>query len=255
MSAFARELHQLADRLHLPPSVRSRILLELAADLHDLETSLRRAGASVEDAHRRAVETLVPTADVLADLEGLHRPLYQRLVDRFSDPARHRLERAIMLLVGGGLVALGGVWLGREGIFTDSSAFLWPLLALGFATAVMGAWKSFELFVKKDRGSRLLRHGMWVLPVVAVAAVVIGLGGVALELYSLADQLATDRSREGVELLRWLRRDTAMLSIGLLVSSIAGVLWLMISAGLARMEQSEAELLAGIGDVPKGGAQ
>lgn len=255
MSAFGSELHELAGRLSLPQPIRSRVLLELVADLQDLEASLRANGASAQEAHRRAVETLVPTADVLSELEGLHRPLYQRLVDRFSDPARHRVERAILVLVGGGLFLLWASWLGRESVFTDSSAFLWPLLALGLAMAVAGAWKGFELFVRKDHRSGRLRRGIWILPAVAVAAVVIGLGGVAFEFHSLAGRLAADGSREGVELLRWVRRDAAMLSIGLLVSSMAVLLWLAISAGLARVDQLEADLIADIGNAFEGGAQ
>ncbi len=253
MSAYGTELHEVAERLRLPRPVRSRILLELAADLEDLEHALRLDGVPTDEARRRAMETLLPRADALSDLAGLHRPLYRRLVDRFSDPVRHRFERMSLFVSGGGLFLLGVTWLGRLDLLTDPSAFLWPLLGLALAVLVFGAWKGFELFVKRDHGLHQLRRGLWVLPVAAAMATVIAMAGAALDFYALAARLNTDVSSQGVEVLRWLRRDMAMLSIGLLISSIAGVLWLVISVGLARVEQSEAELVARIPDISKGG--
>jgi hypothetical protein len=37
-----------------------------------------------------------------------------------------------------------------------------------------------------------------------------------------------------------------MLALGLLTSAIAWAMWLLIAAGVARVEQAEAEVLAGI---------
>lgn len=245
MSGFDRELCELAERLAMPQPVRSRILIELAADLEDLERSLRRRGASAEEARRRALATLLPRAEALAALERLHRPLYRRLVDRFSDPVRGRLERTLLVLFVAGLSALALAWLGRVELLADPSPFVWPLLALGFGAAGVAAWKGFELFVKKAHEPERRRRGLWILPAAAVAGLVIGFGGAAFDLYALAGRLETDLSRQGVELIRWLRRDAATLAIGLLVSSISGLLWLVIAAGVARVDAWEAELPIG----------
>ncbi len=98
MRGFGAELRELAERLDLPQPMRSRILLELSADLTDLAAALRAEGATEEEARRRAVEVLFPSGAALAELERLHRPLYRRLVDRFSEPARHGVERSLLAI-------------------------------------------------------------------------------------------------------------------------------------------------------------
>jgi hypothetical protein len=67
-----------------------------------------------------------------------------------------------------------------------------------------------------------------------------------LDLYAVAGRLVADPSAQTMELLRWLRRDMGLLALGLLTSAIAWAMWLLIAAGVARVEQAEAEVLAGI---------
>jgi hypothetical protein len=253
MSGFERDLRTIADRLELPQPGRTRVLLELAADLEDLEQALVAEGVPPEAARERALAMMLPAAEALEELEELHRPLYVRLVDRFSDPARHRLERMLLGVVAVGLFLASASWLSREQLFRDPAPFLWPLLGLGFLTLAVSAWKGFQLLVTKDHRPGQLRRGLMLLPALAVVAIVVGLGGVTVDLYHVAGRLEADYSNEAVQLLGWLRRDSAMLSVALLTCSIAGMLWLLIAAGVARVEQSEAELLAGIQDLSKGG--
>jgi len=251
MSGFEQNLREVAGRLDLPQPGRTRVLLELATDLEDLERTLLGEGMPPEKAHEKALEVLLPETETLTELETLHRPLYQRLVDRFSDPARHRLERLLLGAMTAGLFLISISWLSRADLFVDPSLFLWPLLGLGFLTLAVSAWKGFALFVKKDHGPERLQKGLVLIPALAVTGTIVALGGATFDLYQVAGRLEADYWTEAVELLRWLRRDSAMLSVGLLVSSIAGMLWLALSAAVALVEQSEAELLAGIQDISK----
>jgi len=129
MSRFSAELREMADRLSLPPSTRVRIVRELSADLEDLAAALERRGIAPEEARREAMRTLVPSPATLAELNACHRPLYERLVDRFADPVRHRLERTLFAVGLAALTALGIAALSLLDLFREPTGWTWLLLA------------------------------------------------------------------------------------------------------------------------------
>lgn len=249
MSTFAAELRALAERLDLPQTVRADIVRELDADLRGLADALEARGIPREEARRRAVETLLPTPEALARLVSHHRPLYRRLVDRFSDPIRHRLERA---LFGTALLAFalaGGAALGGLDLFADPAAFTPLLLGLGLATGGLVLWKLFQLHVRKEHRTERLRRGLGWLPAIAVAATVGSLLGLTWDLYGTAGRLieAGPEADPRAILLAWLRRDTAMASLGLVVGALALGCWLWLAAGVARVARAELEIERDIG--------
>lgn len=242
MTRFAPELRELADRLEVPQPMRARILLELHGDLEDLDEALRREGVPPDEARRRAVAMLVPDSEAVAELERCHRPLWLRLVDRFSDPVRHGVERVLLALCVSLLFVLGFVGLRDADLFADPAPLVVPLLGIGLATLAVGVWKLFQLYVRKNHGLPALRRGLGFLPFAGLAALVLSVGGAALDLYAVAGNLAA--SGGGAEtLLGWLRRDTAMASLGLLIATLAGGLWLWVAAGVARIEQMDVDLM------------
>ena len=243
MTDFTPELREIAAALDLPGPVRARILLELGGDLDDMRDALVAGGMEPEEARRRAADVLVPEPTALAALAGQHRPFYQRLADGLADPVRHRLERAGLIGGVATLLALGLIALGDFDLLVDPAPATIPLLALGAVLGGLALWKLFEVHVRRDHRPRRLRRGLGWLPAVATAALVLALGGVAVDLYVVAGHLeagATDRTSL---LLAWLRRDAAMASLGLIVGSLAIALWMWLSASIARVEQAEADVL------------
>lgn len=243
MTDFTPELRRIAAALDLPGPVRARILLELGGDLDDLRDALVAGGMAPEEAHRRAVDILVPEPEALAALAGQHRTFYQRLAEGLADPVRHRLERAG--LVGGvaALLTLALVVLGDFDLLVDPAPATIPLLATGAALGGIALWKLFELHVLRDHRPRRLRRGLGWMPAIATAALVLALGGVAVDLYLVAGHLEAGATDRASLLLAWLRRDAAMASLGLIVGSLAIVLWIWLSASIARVEQAEADVL------------
>lgn len=243
MSVFEAELRGVAQSLDLPQPMRSRILLELRADLEDLAAALSAEGVPEAEARRRAVEALVPSPEALGELRRLHRPLYQRLVDRFSERGRHRLERLLIAGFTGVLVWLG--WgLARAGdLFDDPSPWLVPVVALGMLALGVGGVRLFVLHVKQDHTHRGLGRGRTALPFLAVAVVVLGLAGSAVDLHGVAASLEANPAMQAAYLLRWLRQDMAMLSLSLLLGAVVGLLWLGSEVRAAVIEQAEMEAL------------
>lgn len=243
MTDFTPELRDIGAALDLPGPVRARILLELGGDLADMREALVAGGMAPEEAHRRAVDTLVPEPAALAALAGQHRPFYQRLADGLADPVRHRLERAGLIAGVAALLGIGLIVLSDFDLLTDPAPATIPLLALGAALGGLALWKLFEVHVLRDHRPRRLRRGLGWLPVVATAAIVLALGGVAVDLYVVAGHLQADAADQTSVLLAWLRRDAAMASLGLIVGSLALALWIWLSAAIARVEQAEADVL------------
>ena len=242
MSTFARELREMAERLELPPPTRARIVRELAADLEDLAAALQRRGVAPEDARREAMRTLVPSPEILLELHTVHRPLYARLVDRFADPVRHRLERLLFAVALAGLAGLGAAAVARLELYRAPTAGTWFLSGLGVAGLGIILWALFQLQVRRLLPAERLRRGLRWLPAIAVAAVVGGLAAVVLDLYTTAGILAEAGVDRSAVLLAWLQREMATASLGLLVGALALGAWLWLAVGVARVEQAEMEM-------------
>lgn len=253
MSTRDRELRSVADQLDLPHPVRARLLLELAADLEGLESELVSAGLSPEEARERAIRTLVPSPDAVRQLYELHRPLYRRFVDRFSDPLRHRVERTGLAVVSAALLSVAFLRLVGTGLLDRPAPLLIPVLALSVALVALSVWKLFALYVAREHDLESLNRGLWLLPVGAALAATLALGGVTLDLYAVAGRLSSDLSGQAAKLLGWLRRDMGLLSVGLLTTLLGLGMWLLISAGVAAVEQAEADMVIGIRTDPSGG--
>lgn len=242
-SDFTPELRSVAERLDVPQPMRSRILLELGADLEDMRDRLVAQGLPAPEARRRAVAALVPADEPLGELTLHHRPPYLRLLGGLADPTRHRLER-VGLLVGVLLLALPCVaLLGDLALLVDPAPATPPLLGLGIALLGLVLWKTFQVHVRRDHRPRRLRRGLGWLPAIATAAVVIGLGGAAVDLYVVAGQVEAGAIDPTSLLLAWLRRDMAMASLGLVVGALAIAAWIWLSTAVARVEQAEADVL------------
>ncbi|MGD8495962.1 MAG: hypothetical protein PVF05_07195 [Gemmatimonadales bacterium] len=242
MTSFARELRRLAGRLDVPQPKRADIVRELDHDLAALALELERRGYPRAAARRRAVEILMPGSPAVEELNAFHRPLYLRLVDRFSDPSRNRLERG---LFGATLVlvaTLGALGLGGLDLLEDPSPATIPLLGLGLATLAIVPWKLFLLHIRRDGDSVRLSRGLGWLPTIAVGTAIVVFAGLAFDLYATAGQLVGNGADAGIVLLAWLRRDMAMASLGLLVGALTLGSWLWLSAGVARVARAESEL-------------
>lgn len=241
MISFEEELRGLAGRLDLPEPIRSRTLLELRSDLEAMAAALESRGVAEAEARRRALESLLPSPDAVRELRQVHRPLYQRLADRFSVRGRHRLERALLGLVAVAYLAGGLVTLAHLELLTAPSTFLWPVLVLSALIAAVGAGKLFELFVAGTHGAGL-RRGLGILLALAATTLVIAFSGTVVDFYAAAGRLA-DGAPQAPALLAWLRRDTALLAVALLAASVAGLIWLAAAVRIARSEQAEAAAL------------
>lgn len=240
MTGFDEALRGLAAELDLPEPIRSRTLLELRSDLESMAAELESRGMAEDAARSRALSALLPGSGAVADLRRVHRPLYQRWVDRFSVRGRHLLERGLLVLLAGVYVVGGGFTLTRLDVLAYPSPNLWSVLAGALLIGVVGAAKLFHLWVVRPGGR--LRRGLGALLWLGAGTLVVGFAGAVADFYSVAGALA-DGAPQLATLMPWLRREMVLLSTAFLAASAAGVMWLVAAVWIARIEAMEAAAL------------
>ena len=120
MSEFGSVLRSLSDRLDLPQPARSRVLIEVAADLADLEAVYAERGSTPEQAREQALERLDLSDEAIRELVRVHGSPLRRGLDRLGERGRRRWERlalaALLLFLLAGTRAL----LPSRGLLADT---------------------------------------------------------------------------------------------------------------------------------------
>ncbi len=235
-------LEQAEARLAIPQPARTRVLLELHADLEDLFALYREQGLPVEAAEERALVSLDLSPTALAGLAAVHANPVRRMLDRLSAQARGRIERAALALV---MLSAAGLLLplvlgGR--IFLDAGPLLWPALALCLAALAAGAIKLYQLHIVQDHTPRRVRRHLHTP--LALAATQVGCGFAGMYGHFLAAWLRS-RSAPGettLHLTRALLASAGLLSLALLGALISAVIWFLAANKAAAIERHEAAL-------------
>jgi hypothetical protein len=235
-------LRDVAGALEAPHGSRVRILEELSSDLEDLYATLRADGLTAEQARRRAELLLLPSVEAAAALEYVHRPLWLRLVERFSDRARHRLELALLLSMTVFMVVVTVAALAAAGLLhapTPSLALI-ALIAGGAAAFVLV--KAFAMHVGRARDAQHVRAGLPFLLVAGCASSTTALLGSLAGLYATAGRISGNPSLQAPLILEWLWRSVGAGALALLMALGCGVAWLTFMARAAAMDAAEARL-------------
>lgn len=243
MSGREVVLRALADRLDLPQPARSRVLLEVAADLADLEAAYRARGLAPEEARARALERLDLSDRAVRDLVRVHGSPLRRALDRLGETGRRRGERLGLIALLAFLVLGTGALAPVPGLLADSGRGVWRVAAVAIPGLLLAAAKAYAIWGRDEHDPRRLRRGLDALLVLAGAAAAVGLGGWWLGLRELA--VAAEAAPEAAlgSGLAWLVAGSATVVIGIQAAVLLGVLWLALAGKVARVEREEADLL------------
>lgn len=234
-------LRRVEATLEVPQPARSRILLELAADLEELYAAYRARGLSEEEAALRAEQLLGPSPEAVRDLIGLHEPLYRRLLGRYSRRVRHRWERALLTLLTLAVAGVAGAALVQAGFLSDPAPLLWPVLTCaGFALAIVLAG-AFRLFIARDAPGRP-EAVLIGLPALATGVLLLSLLGSTAEGYALARDVAAAGGWSIELFLPRVRRAAELLALGLTSVLLILLAWFHLRQRLLAVERAEAEV-------------
>lgn len=243
MNRFNEALRDLGSRLPIPQPARSRVLLEIAADMEDLYQACIAEGHSEEDAERRTLEHFGPSEEALRDLVAVHSTSVKRLLDGLSEQARSRWERGLLFALVLFAVAVGGGSLRGGGLLAGMTFVAWPVFALAVMGLLIGAMRVYALFIKQDHDPRRLRSGLNPLLALAVVELVLGFGGAWIGLFLAVTRILDNLEGAGFHLFDWMLRGSATLCFSMITAMLLALTWMVLMARVATIEQAEAALL------------
>lgn len=247
MSRFVLPIRAMSDRLDLPQPIKSRALLEMAADMEDLYEHYREQGLGQELAEEKVSDQFSFSDEALHRLIAVHASPYRRLLDGLSERTRALWERAMFLILTAFVAVLTLEVMMTNEPFSDASPFIWLVAALGAAGLVIAILRAYALYVKKDHDVRRLRRGLDALIGIGVFSVVIGHYTVLVEMYRIAREVVKDVDQAFVGLSILVLRTAPVMNLSLLVAIGAAVLWFVFSRTASRIEAAEASVLVGEG--------
>ena len=244
MSQFKDILVDLDARLMVKEPARSRVLLEVAADMEDLFQEFLQRGFEEADAERAVKDHFDLSEEVLRELVGVHDSPLQRSLETLSVQVRGRGSRLLMVLLALFFTVASGSLLFRAQLYRASSGLVWivmPILALGLVMAAGHARRLYrsaghDLSPAHSPGSlRLLGLASLILLVTA--------GGLWLEFYLSALRIRSAPEESLIHLVGWLHMASATLVISLSGALVLGFLWFFLEA---RVRHQEMALVAGL---------
>lgn len=238
---FLPALRELERRLSVPIPERVRILRELEFDLEQLRTRLVASGLSAEAARARALEALVPDRVVLEQLDDLHAPVYRRLTRGVRDDRLRLWERTALALATAALLLVEALFLVGSWTVATPPHLVWPVLGAGALLFAVIAVNAFRLWIKGDHRPHGLGVGM--ILGLAGATLFVGLTAAFIDTYQVFGTLAAAPEMTETLVLRWLRRDTALLSVSILIALAGALAWFVMTQWLTAVSAAHREVL------------
>lgn len=245
MNAFSEFLRQTSGRLPIPEPARSRVLLEIASDMEDLQRHYMDGGLREEEAAQEVLRQFELPDEVLSELARIHSSPLRQSLKGISGGAGTRWERVLLgllsLAVGGSLV----FHLMQVSLYAVASPLVWLLNGMLAVGLVLGGVKTLHLFRPGTAFQARARKGLSFLLGWSFLLLGVGLAGVWIELYLAVSEIRAEPGQALVELVGWLHMASATLVIALSGALLMGTLWAVLEARASALEQKAAEGLLG----------
>jgi hypothetical protein len=244
MKRFARVLSEARERLKLPETSRTRILLEMASDLEDSYQFRLSQGCDESEATRRAEEAFGISEEALKHLTHIHESGFGGLQQRLSGQIGRPWERILLVaLVAFEILAAAKV-VAHEEFLRFASPFVWLIGALAAAALIVTGRKLYQIFLSPDSDIRRLRSGLGALLFVAGTSLAVTGAGFLFHLQRFF-RLNVGGAPESlfVSFAGWMATMSLLMVLGLLVAMMTALIWFVLVNLVARSERREVEAL------------
>jgi hypothetical protein len=229
--------------LDIPQPSRSRLILEIAADMQDAYEHFIDQGLDKEQAVRKTIEAFDMSADDIASIAEVHDSPLRRFLDRFSSRTRGILEGTALVLALMPVALIGYRMALSGGLSEDSGMWKWPLLAAALAALALGVSKWYKLFVVKEHHIRRVRKRINSTLYIAIGHLAVGFTGIYVDLFEVWEMSSAEKIKTTLYLAQWLQRSSALLTTAMIAALVSGMIWIFNSGKAASIEQYEAELI------------
>ena len=244
MTRFANVLKEAEDRLQAPEPARTRILLEMAADLEDSYDYFVDQGLDEAEAERRAEEAFSISDETLRLLERIHQPGFSSSATRFFHRVGSIWSTILLAILLAFELLLAFRISSDRSFFVHPSPFLWPIGLLALAAIVFTFWKLVQIFSSQGKDVRRLRTGLGVPLFFAGASLAVAFLGFLFHLqrfFRLNAQGAPETLF--MNFAGWMVSISSLMTIGLLTAILAGLVWFVLSGLVIHNEAREMERL------------
>ena len=240
MNRFFPLLEKINARLELPQPLKSRIILEISADLDALVEAYTARGLSEEEALELAEEKIDLSEASLAELVEIHTSPLQRWMARLSSQELSRWERFLFIASLIFILLFTGTRMLSTRFLMNANASVWPVLGLLVPVLCISMAGVYRLYVKRDHRMKHLRSGQSLLFILSGAIMFTGVYGLSLEFYLALRQIQLNVDSAGETLARWLLGGSATLTVSLLAALVTALIWFILMNKADRIEQAEA---------------
>jgi len=252
MSQFTKLLRKINTNLSLPQPEKSRILLELAADMRDLFELHIKKGMSEDEAIKVVEEKYDFSDEALAELIDVHESLFKKLLNKLSEQAQNKWEKIILLVALHVTMILAGKVITTREFFLNSSYFIIPLLGITFISFIVSLTKIYSLFIKKDHTIKKLRKGLPLILFFGGMSLFVGVTGYFVELLRIGNVgmfletklfhlIIIDDNFDNV--IEWFMKSSSLIMTGLLAAIVSSAFWFILYNKVIKIEQAEAAIL------------
>ena len=257
MNRFTPILKQINEKLDLPQPQKSRIILEIAADLEDMYNVYLNTGLDEDKAAQKAIEKFKLDTATLKELAQIHQTALQKMYHNISASVRRWWERAILAII---LIVISLLTLRvtmTSQFFAQASWFVCPMLAIFMLISVLFLVKVYKLFIKKEHSIHRVRSGLSFILFLIGVNFIIGILGYIVELYAsgsnvyfltLWGSLITEydvvkSATTNVNIMQWHIKYASVALMNITVTVITAVMWFILSSIVHKIEQDEAAYL------------
>lgn len=257
MKRFHQLLKNLSERLDLPQPLKSRILLEIAADIQDLYHTYIDQGLSDPEAFERTQEKIDLDEINLSELIRIHQSPLKRWLDGVSSQAKTTWERMLMALLF--VVILVGyartLWM--TPFLHNAGPFVWLILGMGFLIIILFLERFYRLYLLKDHRLGHIRKPISAIALLSGLSLFTGVIGYFLEMlrpegqslffdYKLIILVSTEfPTGENVldKTADWMIRSSLLISVSMFVAMAGAVLWFILERKVRNIEHAEIAFL------------
>ena len=256
MNNFIPLLKTINEKLNLPQPTKSKIMLEIAADLDDLFHFYITKGLSKNEAMKRASQKFEVSDEALAQLVRIHETGFRKFIYKLTEQAQTRWERLALFIILLLIITTGVHTITLTQYFHNTSFFIWPILGIAFVAIILSLVKFYNFYIKKNHNIKKLRSGLPLILLLAGLSPFVGACGYFTEIYSTGGYTIlpgitflievfspSDSGLALIPVIDSLIRSSFIAMTSLLVTILISLIWFVLMNKALRIERVESEFL------------
>jgi hypothetical protein len=257
MNKFVPLLQKINEKLDLPQPIKSRIILEMVADLNDLYETYRSKGLSEEEAIQKTEEKFDVSEDTIKELAQVHTTGFRKYLDKLSQRSKVTWETIILSFMVLSIAVYSSQTIFKTTFVQNASIFVYPISIVFLGIVIISISKFYQLYIQKDHDQLKLRSGMNLIIDLGIINILTGgfgyifvilsSGGVGEFYVPFLLIIFTVTSPESLQMLititQTMIKISSLMMICILSTMLSALIWFGLMNKISKIEQAEAEIL------------